>query len=65
MEEARSIQKGFLPKEIPQVRGYELAGAWQPARVVGGDYFDVLKLSDTVLACAWPMWPAKEFPRRC
>ena len=50
MEEARGIQQGFLPKEIPQVRGYGLAGAWQPARVVGGDYFDVLKLSDTVLA---------------
>ena len=50
MEEARGIQQGFLPKEIPQVPGYELAGAWQPARVVGGDYFDVLKLSETILA---------------
>ena len=49
MEEARGIQQGFLPKEIPQVPGYELAGAWQPARVVGGDYFDVLRLSDAVL----------------
>jgi sigma-B regulation protein RsbU (phosphoserine phosphatase) len=40
--EARSIQQGFLPKEIPQMQGYEIAGAWQPARVVGGDYYDVL-----------------------
>jgi len=40
--EARSIQEGFLPKEIPQLRGYELASAWQSARVVGGDYFDML-----------------------
>ena len=40
--EARSIQQGFLPKEIPQLAGYEIAGAWQPARVVGGDYYDVL-----------------------
>src|SRR5579863_9003670 len=40
--EARSIQQGFLPKEIPQLQGYEIAGAWQPARVVGGDYYDVL-----------------------
>jgi phosphoserine phosphatase RsbU/P len=40
--EARSIQQGFLPKEIPQLAGYEIVGAWQPARVVGGDYYDVL-----------------------
>lgn len=40
--EARSIQQGFLPKDIPQMQGYEIAGAWQPARVVGGDYYDVL-----------------------
>jgi phosphoserine phosphatase RsbU/P len=40
--EARAIQEGFLPKEIAQLPGYEIAGAWQSARVVGGDYFDVL-----------------------
>ena len=40
--EARSIQEGFLPKDIPQLPGYEIVGAWQSARVVGGDYFDVL-----------------------
>jgi sigma-B regulation protein RsbU (phosphoserine phosphatase) len=40
--EARAIQEGFLPKQIPQLAGYEIAGAWQSARVVGGDYFDVL-----------------------
>jgi phosphoserine phosphatase RsbU/P len=42
ISEARSIQQGFLPKDIPQLAGYEIAGAWQPARVVGGDYYDVL-----------------------
>ena len=40
--EARAIQEGFLPKESPQLAGYEIASAWQSARVVGGDYFDVL-----------------------
>jgi sigma-B regulation protein RsbU (phosphoserine phosphatase) len=40
--EARAIQEGFLPKEIPRLAGYEIAAAWQSARVVGGDYFDVL-----------------------
>jgi phosphoserine phosphatase RsbU/P len=40
--EARRIQQGFLPEEITQIPGYEIASAWQSARVVGGDYFDVL-----------------------
>jgi sigma-B regulation protein RsbU (phosphoserine phosphatase) len=43
LDKAREIQEGLLPKKIPQVRGLEVAGAWQPASVVGGDYFDVLK----------------------
>ncbi|MFZ0886028.1 MAG: SpoIIE family protein phosphatase [Candidatus Acidiferrales bacterium] len=50
--EARAIQQGFLPKEIPQLHGYEIAGAWQPARVVGGDYYDVLRFGrDTLGVC--------------
>jgi len=47
--EARSIQEGFLPKEIPQLAGYEVASAWQSARMVGGDYFDVLPLGGETL----------------
>ncbi|MGD0402052.1 MAG: PP2C family protein-serine/threonine phosphatase [Candidatus Acidiferrales bacterium] len=46
LDKAREIQQGLLPKKIPQVRGLEVAGAWQPANLVGGDYFDVLKFSD-------------------
>jgi phosphoserine phosphatase RsbU/P len=49
IEEARAIQLGFLPKEIPQIAGYEIAGAWQPARVVGGDYYDVLAFGEDTL----------------
>jgi serine phosphatase RsbU (regulator of sigma subunit) len=49
ISEARSIQKGFLPKEIPELPGYEIASAWRSARVVGGDYFDVLPLDANVL----------------
>ena len=52
IEEARAIQLGFLPKEIPQLAGYEIAGEWQPARVVGGGYYDVLGFSgDTLGLC--------------
>jgi serine phosphatase RsbU (regulator of sigma subunit) len=47
LDKAREIQEGLLPKKIPQVRGLEVAGTWQPASVVGGDYFDVLKFSES------------------
>jgi len=46
LTEAREIQRALLPKEIPTVRGLEIAAAWQTARAVGGDYFDVLRFDD-------------------
>ncbi|HEY6388429.1 MAG TPA: SpoIIE family protein phosphatase [Candidatus Acidoferrum sp.] len=46
LKRAPEIQKDLLPKELPQLPGIGLAGAWQPARTVGGDYFDVLHLDD-------------------
>jgi len=46
MEEARAIQQGFLPQDVPQLPGYQIAGAWQPARIVGGDYYDVLPFDE-------------------
>jgi sigma-B regulation protein RsbU (phosphoserine phosphatase) len=50
LQRAREIQESLLPKEIPQLPGFEVASAWQPARAVGGDYFDVLKLGQNRLA---------------
>jgi phosphoserine phosphatase RsbU/P len=50
LQRAREIQESLLPKEIPQLPGFEVASAWQPARAVGGDYFDVLKLGENQLA---------------
>ena len=49
LERAREIQQALLPKEIAQVPGFEVAAAWEPARVVGGDYYDVIRLSPTKL----------------
>lgn len=50
LRRAREIQESLLPKQIPQLPGFEIASAWQPARAVGGDYFDVLKLGENRLA---------------
>jgi len=47
--EAHAIQQGFLPKLIPQQAGYEIAGAWQPAHCIGGDYYDVLAFDEATL----------------
>ena len=47
LDQAREIQERLLPKQIPQIKGLDIAGAWNPAAVVSGDYFDVLKFGDT------------------
>jgi len=49
-EYALEIQRGLLPREIPQLPGFSIAGAWQPARTVGGDYYDVFKLDELKIA---------------
>ncbi len=43
---ARSIQLGFLPKTVPEVPGFEVAGLSEPAAQVGGDYYDILPLGE-------------------
>lgn len=47
---ARETERGLLPREIPQMPGYEICGAWQPASTLGGDYFDARRLNDQLLA---------------
>ena len=50
LQRAREIQESLLPREIPQIEGFEIAGTWHPARTVGGDYFDILKLTEEKLS---------------
>ena len=52
LDDARQIQQRLMPAVIPQLPGFRIAGSWIPARIVGGDYFDVLRLDDeTVAVC--------------
>jgi serine phosphatase RsbU (regulator of sigma subunit)/predicted ester cyclase len=37
---ARSIQQASLPKEVPELEGWQIAPYYQPAREVGGDFYD-------------------------
>ena len=65
LAKAREIQEGLLPKKIPQIKGLDVAGAWQPASTVGGDYFDVLKFSEKRSGSASVMWLARGLAPRC
>src|SRR5919109_62114 len=46
LEVARLIQQRFLPHELPEPPGWHVAAYYQPAREVGGDFYDFLELPD-------------------
>jgi serine phosphatase RsbU (regulator of sigma subunit)/predicted ester cyclase len=43
---ARSIQQASLPKEVPRLEGWQINPYYQPAREVGGDFYDFFELED-------------------
>lgn len=43
---ARDIQRGLLPKKIPQIPNIEIAAFSVPAREIGGDYYDFISIDD-------------------
>jgi serine phosphatase RsbU (regulator of sigma subunit)/predicted ester cyclase len=43
---ARSIQQASLPKEVPTLEGWQISPFYQPAREVGGDFYDFHLLSE-------------------
>src|SRR3954469_24484576 len=46
LEVARLIQQNFLPRELPDLPGWQVAAYYRPAREVGGDFYDVIPLRD-------------------
>ncbi len=46
---ARKIQQGLLPKCIPNISGLDICGEMIPAMQVGGDYYDLIQVSDNKL----------------
>lgn len=47
---ARDIQKEFLPAELPEISGWEIASYFKAAREVAGDFYDAFTLPDGKLA---------------
>jgi serine phosphatase RsbU (regulator of sigma subunit)/anti-sigma regulatory factor (Ser/Thr protein kinase) len=43
---AQLIQQQFLPEELPNLSGWEFAAFYGPAREVGGDFYDFIKLPE-------------------
>jgi serine phosphatase RsbU (regulator of sigma subunit)/predicted ester cyclase len=43
---ARRIQQASLPKEVPQLEGWQISPFYRPAREVGGDFYEFFALDD-------------------
>jgi serine phosphatase RsbU (regulator of sigma subunit) len=43
---ARSIQQALLPQDLLQLEGWQITPYYQPAREVGGDFYDLFELED-------------------
>ncbi len=51
---AREVQESLFPAEIPALPGIRVAALNQPARIVSGDFYDIMTVDDhrTVVVCA-------------
>jgi serine phosphatase RsbU (regulator of sigma subunit) len=49
LEIARDLQKSLIPRDLPGGEGVEFATLFEPSAAIGGDYFDVLRLSEDEL----------------
>ncbi|OJX41252.1 MAG: hypothetical protein BGO78_00440 [Chloroflexi bacterium 44-23] len=47
---ARQIQKTFLPDHIPEIKGWDLQTVWETALQVGGDFYDIIPISSSIIA---------------
>jgi sigma-B regulation protein RsbU (phosphoserine phosphatase) len=52
ISEARKIQTALLPQEFPKFYDYDIYGKSIPAEIVGGDVFDIIPISETILGLA-------------
>lgn len=49
---ANQIQQSILPTDFPAHSGYEVYGSMDPAKDIGGDFFDVIRLEDGCVGLA-------------
>jgi serine phosphatase RsbU (regulator of sigma subunit)/predicted ester cyclase len=46
LQVARTIQQAALPKQVPALEGWQITPYYQPAREVGGDFYEFFELDD-------------------
>ena len=52
LDVASTMQQSILPTSFPSSTSYKVFGTMQPARNVGGDFFDVIRLQDDQVGLA-------------
>jgi len=50
LEIASNVQRSILPSDLPAIPGFDFAVQSRPAREVGGDFYDVIEVSDDCFA---------------
>ncbi len=50
LEIASKVQRSILPARLPTIPGFEFSVQSKPAREVGGDFYDVIEVSDDTFA---------------
>jgi serine phosphatase RsbU (regulator of sigma subunit) len=46
LQVAREVQTSLLPREVPNLTGWDFAAWWHPARQVSGDFYDFVTFRD-------------------
>jgi len=46
LELSQKLQKALLPQKLPKIPNLQIAAFTQPAKIVGGDYFDFFRFAD-------------------
>ena len=62
LNEAREIQRGLMPRRMPNLQGFSLASAWQAVHDVSGDYLAAFKLDESRAALCIADVAGKGFP---
>lgn len=52
LREARRIQASILPRRVPEFSPFDIACRTEPMEIVGGDYYDLIPLTDKILGMA-------------
>ncbi len=50
LDTAKTIQQSFLPNQLPQLNGWQVATYWSPMHEVAGDFYDFIRTPDGRLA---------------